>query len=441
MLDESTQLYGAKGAVLKYISETDLSIPIQPFVLVPVGANWRDQEKEINELSDYVLVRSSSPLEDGKKLSFAGLFDTVAFRGGDESAQDVYDSTTHEDVQRYMAIHGVEGEIPMGLVFQKDARARWNYSALRHPHRQNIILIQGRSVNQMDVTSEYYFDENTELVYNVSRRFRSQGAFGGEEVEHWVKNGLIEAIEAYRKIESMDAFQTGYTYQMEFGTEPFSVYQFRPFRKKEIGASFEVAILDSDNSSYETDFCFGITPPEGIELIVARALPASNNDRVIEHFRKELSGLPRDKAVEKLMAHWRLSDAERVYAETITDNPSASGYDLTKLFDEAIMKLNDQTGGDNTCLFQEGAHFYHGRGIDLVYPNASALVAPNTTDFMSHNWFRAMQHYGAVLVSTLGERTGARVRVVSNGLEGMVEILEDAPRSFRDDPFSRLPEV
>ncbi|MEK6914909.1 MAG: hypothetical protein AABW83_04625 [Nanoarchaeota archaeon] len=36
-LKEEIKIYGAKGAVIKYIHEYDNTIPIEPFVLVPVG--------------------------------------------------------------------------------------------------------------------------------------------------------------------------------------------------------------------------------------------------------------------------------------------------------------------------------------------------------------------------------------------------------------------
>ncbi|MBI3334838.1 hypothetical protein HYZ97_05100, partial [Candidatus Pacearchaeota archaeon] len=97
-LEQEVATYGAKGAVLNYIRSNAPEIPIQPFILVPVGQDWREHEREINRLDDS-LVRSSSPLEDGQEMSFAGLFETTQF-SGQQSVDYVMASLTDENTLR-----------------------------------------------------------------------------------------------------------------------------------------------------------------------------------------------------------------------------------------------------------------------------------------------------------------------------------------------------
>ena len=141
-LDNEIMRYGAKGANLKYIKENAPQIPIEPFILVSTTENWKNYQNQITDLGD-CLVRSSSPIEDGKDLSFAGLFDTNKFYDSC-SVENVLDSINSEDAKQYARNHNVVIPKEMGLVFQKESKSNWNWGMLRHPHQENLIFIMGR---------------------------------------------------------------------------------------------------------------------------------------------------------------------------------------------------------------------------------------------------------------------------------------------------------
>ena len=421
-LEADVNRFGAKGAVLKYIHETDSSIPIEPFVLVPVGEDWRLHLNDIERLGDS-LVRSSSPLEDGKKISFAGIFGTEKF-ALDGSVQYVLNSANSLEARRYARIHGIEGPIEMALVFQRDSKSYYNWSILRHPHMSNLLFAMGRPVDdRARVSRNYVFDERTKTLHDVVD-YNSSRIDGRKRPEEGMWVDLETAIKTYKKIESMPEFQTDFAYQMEFGTTPFSVYQFRPFRKKEkaswtLKRRRNLGIFDNEYS-----ICFGITPPEGYELKLVRGL---NSNKVRNHVNlySKLTdeGKSREEIIKELMKEAEFNEQERIYAEMITRIPKDTlGSVETKAYELALRKLNRQLAKDETCLYQEDMHNYYGKGSDLVFPNAKVWVPQGALQFLSHEWFRPLQHYDVSLLgyASLGGKTGDKVRVFSDGVRGLI---------------------
>ena len=76
---------------------------------------------------------------------------------------------------------------------------------------------------------------------------------------------------------------------------------------------------------------------------------------------------------------------------------------------------------DESCLYQECMHFYYGRDIDLVFPNAKAWIASGGVQFLSHNWFRALQTYDVALVDygNVNGKTGDKIKILSDGIFGV----------------------
>ena len=136
MIDLSN--YGAKGANLKYISEHLPELPIPPYVLIPIGADWIEYLEEIKDLGQ-ALVRSSSPVEDGNRISFAGLFNTTFFNG-EKSIREVRKAIEHyqkiEQLEEYKDNYSYQMEFgvsPLAIFqwrpFRRKERAEWKISS------------------------------------------------------------------------------------------------------------------------------------------------------------------------------------------------------------------------------------------------------------------------------------------------------------------------
>ena len=221
-------------------------------------------------------------------------------------------------------------------------------------------------------------------------------------------------------IEQLPAFQTGYVYHMEFGTSPLSIYQFRPFKKIE-PPPFELDIEEMDCYN----LCFGITPAEGIELTVVRSLSASDEREHIEFCKNNLTTLPVDERMTELARHWNLPNSETQYIREIAEmDQSSGGYADCEAFDRAKIQLS-KLYGENVLLFHRSAHSNFGRPIDMVCPNAKVWVPEGGLQFLTHDWFRAIQHYPVSLLSykNLNRITGDKVRVHSNGIHSIVTSL------------------
>ncbi len=424
-LEEDIRKYGAKGAVLDYIKSNAPQVPIEPFVLVPVGVDWKNYELSIKDLGD-CLVRSSSPLEDGQRLSFAGLFATEHFHG-QQSVDWVMESLTNEDTLEYARIHEVKQPLEMGLVFQSDSKSTWNWGILRHPHQENLLFVMGKPVpNPYQISDNFVYDERTGKLQDVVNFCRTRTSDFFKPKFKDMPNGIEEAIELYRKVESLPAFQTGFTYHMEVGTDPVSIYQFRPFKRKQQSTwNIDFSEFERLGDEYNTNrfgLSFGITNAEGLDLTVARALSSHEQRKHIERYRKKFAGRPHKQIVRSLLRGWDLSPLERAYAEEVARiDPNTYGGVDSEAFDKALQSINDRMKKEETCLYQESMHFYYGKDIDLVFPNAKVWIASGGVQFLSHNWFRALQTYDISLVDygRIDGKTGDKVRIFSDGVLGV----------------------
>lgn len=425
-LESDVMRYGAKGAVLDYIKSNAPDVPIEPFVLVPVGEDWKKYEHRINDLGD-CLVRSSSPLEDGQEMSFAGLFWTTQFYG-QHSVDQVLESLSDEDTLRYAEIHGVKTPLEMGLTFQRDSKSSWNWGMLRHPHHENLLFIMGRPVpDRPRISDNFVYDEKTGKLQDVEDFCQSRVYPDFREARFKdMPDGIEEVIEHYRRIEGLPAFQTGFTYHLEFGTNQVTIYQFRPFRRKQQATwnidFSELKKLENDYRIHQFGISFGITDKSGLDLTLARALSSHEQRKHIEKYREKHAGKPHDKVVRALLRGWDLSPPERVYAEEVARiDPNTYGGVESEAFDKAVQRINDQMKKEETCLYQESMHFYYGKDIDLVFPNAKVWIASGGVQFLSHNWFRALQTYDVALVDygRVNGRTGDKVKILSDGNFGV----------------------
>jgi len=423
-LDEDMVTYGPKVARLKYVNETDPTVPIEPYVLVPIGADWRDYRGEINKLGD-CLVRSTSNVEGRGRVGFSGLFKSVNFDGSEKSVQQVLDSAQSEEVQRYAQIHGVTEPIKLGVFFHKKSESTQNWSMVRHPHRPEIIFVMGRPVNvRSDVSHNYVFDENTGGL----TRTDDWGAqvTHPDGLQHYHLDSppveqINEAITNYKKTEAMPGFQDGFTRLMEFGLHPFSAYQWTPFREKEVADWTLRGWALDDFVIYPLSF--GITPSDGVPLNLVRGIFGGLDVQfAVGAMRKEFSHLPLDEATEKLAERMGLNQVELPYARYLAkhDTTFIRGAHVAEVFGEISNSLSDRRNSLFHICFSYG---YYGEDLDLLFPDSRALVLHGGLEFLSHNRFRAMQHYDYAMsgdqeVVTL--KTGDRLRLFSDGRKAII---------------------
>lgn len=245
--------YGGKGAILNHIRDnTDLPIPT--YVVMQSGQTVSSVLDDFNAMQKPVIVRSSSPYE---YEDFEGIFESVRDVKNriqlEMAIRDVQDSARSERAKQYAEQHGFKIGEDIHLIVQEQTQSLEG-RMLRHPNNPDLVFItyfEGRGKYQQHYRT-FLFDETTgEDKY--CRGFISHG------IE---KEDAQFLVEQYKKIESLVQIADDSVLFVEFGFNPFAVYQARPFMKKQI-TDFKLPEANGDNI-LETDFVFGITPPEGI---------------------------------------------------------------------------------------------------------------------------------------------------------------------------------
>ncbi|HYD03748.1 MAG TPA: hypothetical protein VEC16_05620 [Alphaproteobacteria bacterium] len=360
--EENIQLYGTKAAVLDYIKNSTPGIPIEPYILIPKGEPWKKYEDKIQSLGSS-LVRSSSPIEGLKDKSFAGLLHTTDFYG-DSSVEEVMNSVNSDVIKKYMQIHDLSSPVEMIPFFQKKSQSDWNMGMMRHPHRDNLIFISGKQAYR---NKNVLYDEDSKKFYDANNYFSS--LYTREESEELPEKQIQQALEYYKHIESLEKFQTGYVYNMEFGTDPLSIYQFTSFKPK------QKANWENKKESYSEypkeklstkKLVFGITNPEGLELKV-----------------------------------------------------------ITKNYYDRVFEQNEKAIKEETCINEQDEERPFGLGtstttnIDLVFPNAKAwLTYPRAGGFLAHEMFRPLQHYDISILNYMGEPKN--IKIFSDGITATI---------------------
>jgi len=408
--------YGAKAVNLDYIKQSIPNAPILPYVLVGVDESWKAREKEILSLGENILVRSSSPFEDGAEVSFAGLFDSVLASKSIHSTLEgaverVKDSVNDSNTNRYAAIHGITEPLTMALVFQKRHPDNASWSMVRHPHLHNVMFISRQY--KEDASSSWVYEQDKGIAY-------PQEATEEEIKLKDISQDLERALDFYYSVESLPRYQMGYTYQMEFGVSPFSFFQFRPFRKKE-EANWECSSTNISKGEKYQHFTFGITPKEGIELKTIRMIDFFSSPSLDQGLKGKKD---REEVLKIVREAMGLNTEEEIYAQTLFSQLKPGVVSSAYHLHEAVEELHQRYSNESTAVLSGSLH--HHAQIDILFPSSKVWIPSyvGSSNFMAHNCFRAIQHYPISLMGYLcRNKTGDKVRVFSDGINARIEYL------------------
>lgn len=405
-LAEDTQVYGRKPAVLQHIKEELPTIPIEPFVAIAQGEDWKQYLEAITALGPCI-VRSASSVEGGR-YGFSGLMRSEPFFGKD-AVQAVIDSFTSDQVLMYAQHHGVATPIPVRYFFHKISQSNAHWTMLRHPHIPSRLFISEIPGTYGSTGRDFVYDQGR-LSYT-----RDLGIDHIDSADVKFQNEFTQAIAAFEAIEGLPAFNTEYVYAMEFGTSPLSIYQFTEFRLK-----LQVERFVEPNF-FTCPIVFGVTSPKGIELPIVRVLGSRLVEDKFEE-TQQLKHFPLEIRVTSLCNTWDINDLERPYAEEValSQHPFRD-YRDHETFHRAIYRIA-QASVKPFALFEEDIH-NGGKEIDLIVPEAAAWIAGVAHDFLSHHLFRAAQHYPLAVLGDISvhPQTGERVRITSDGANAKIE--------------------
>lgn len=410
--------YGGKGAILTHIRDnTDLPIP--RYVIKNAGQGLDGVMQEFDAMTKPVIVRSSSPCEYG---DFEGIFESVRDvndRGSLSGAVErVEASATNERAQEYAKQNGFKINGKMHVIIQEQSPSKFCGAIMRHPNNPDLVFMtyfSGRGDYRQEYSS-FLFNEKTQNEQD-SRGFHSGSI---------ILDDAKFLVEQYKKIESLEQITKKEVLFVEFGFDPFAIYQARPFARKQT-ADFQLPEADLKKDLW-TDFVFGITPKEGIVLPVVRSLGQDE---------AKMAAIDLGKGPETEIMEF--GDYER---SDLWHNLSTLGMLMRiggppgSLPDEYLPKTLMQWHSTAEKVLEDKPYALVISSIrrdkydtDLSVQNMDALIVGGTDSFLVHNPLRMFKKAKVTLgirpelcfcdfFRNLNSIKG-KVRIISNGKEGI----------------------
>ena len=424
------QKYGGKAALLHELQKALPKLPIPPFSVYGYAEPFTSAITAFNQLKKPVIVRSSSPHE---LFGFDGIYETVKDVDSpsrlEHAIRKVHDSADSELAKAYASVHKISIDHVIHCIIQEQTSSAFTGAMLRHPNNPELLFITmysgkgGYTNNGLWKEKMSTLRAHNFLTYNTAEN-RAEEIFCLSNRGIEIETGAFLA-EQYAAIEQALPFLGTHSLVVEFGFNPFYVYQARPFRKKET-ADFAVDVPTKNKKREEyirSDFALGITSREGIVFPVLRGLGTKDAKSYI-HFLKAGKSIesffqaPQDKYL-----FFKLEDMAVASRLGLPHQDST----LATLLSDHNTFLDDKIKKPY-CFVTTSANreLYH---VDLTIPHAQAVITGGMDNFLVHEMMRLLADSKLVV----GHRfppinefyTSLRslkdsVRIISNGKKAVV---------------------
>ena len=413
---EQVQKYGGKAAILMYVQRKLPSLPIPPFVVLEHGQSVDAVLGDFNAMRKPVIVRSSSPHEYG---DFEGIFDTV--RDVDDrtslegAVSQVRASATSERAIEYARQNGFAIDERMNVIVQEQSPSNETCAMLRHPNNPLLLLInafRGRG----EFTQSY-----RSILFNEYTKSHSDNRVVNPFDERMLdQKTALDLSKQYSSLESLTEIAPGYSLLVEFGLDPFALYQVRPFKEIKTTDFDLPSRYKEDSRRIWSDFVFGITPPDGLVLPVFRSFGETEATKVIGNRQMGLLKTLQFNEVDTLLE----SELRQAFDAKYGFGIDVSHADLMQQWN---LQGNDMMDGQAYCFMTSSANRDH-YDVDLSVPNMKALILSRSENLLVHGLVRlfkkadvALAHPTLWVSDFFGQTTSIddKVRIISNGREAV----------------------
>lgn len=407
---EEINKYGGKGAILNHVKSKLPEMPVPPYTILESGDNLDSILKDFNSMKKPVIVRSSSPHEYG---DFEGIFKSVQDVGDEGNLswaiKAVKESAISERATIYAKQNGFQINEQMHVVIQEQSESRYHGAMMRHPNNPNLIFISYYSLARLRHHESLVFDDN---AFDEAEPLRS--LYNKMPVDHG-----RALVENYRKIESLSDIADGYSLFVEFGFEPFALYQVRPFKKIET-ADFQIPDKYKNDVEKWTNFTFGITSKDGIVLPILKGVSTRDAKFLSTDLGKKAEILHGDYD-EKLK-----QDLNVITLMMLEEVPVPE-----KMISDILSQHNFYTGEqikEPYCYITPSAQ-REGYDVDLSVPNMEGLILSGVDTFLVHDLIRLFKKANIVAgfpsvfhreFYISARSVEDKVRIISNGIEAVV---------------------
>ncbi|MBI2542619.1 MAG: hypothetical protein HYW24_00310 [Candidatus Aenigmarchaeota archaeon] len=411
---EITQ-YGGKGAILNYVRDKLPDIPIPNYVIKEYGAGLSGVLHRFHRMKKPVIVRSSSPYEYS---DFEGIFDSVPDVYDKCSLEDairqVEKSATSERAVEYARQNGFHIDEQINVVIQEQSPSGYCGAMMRHPNNPDLIFIS-------------YFEGRGEYSRQHKRYLFDEKVQGESENHEIISRGISDEdakflVDRYRQLESLKEIADGQSLFVEFGYDPFELYQVRPFKRIET-ADFQLPSVGAN--VLHADIVFGITPPQGIVLPVIRGLGKWE----VLQVASKLGGFEEPEITfEGVDDDLKMNLTNLGMSSILGGNADIILYGSANVMKIHYSSSSEMLGRERYCFMTSSAH-QEEYDVDLSVPNMRALVIGRADNFLVHGLMRLIKKADvSILKSNLWyqkmyqttESVRDRVRIISNGKEAVV---------------------
>ncbi len=303
------RIVGGKGKYLQQLREASLGLEtfeVPRFFVIPVDhpAQYESTyfsliKPHFNKLQKPVAVRSSSPLEDGIKATFAGLFDSVLdvceFDEFIEAFHFVVDSACRDSVQNHARRMEVQYTNAMAVIVQEQ---------VEDPSLYGIVQLDSKNKPNPSFRCEF-FQEGSEVSYSNGT---DALAVFKKNIIHRRRHGNVRLLDYYAIVQAaIDArdylrFESEVQLEVCFSPDkPIQFVQIREFPEKKSDMSLDVDLNIPEGAPHiVSEICNGIAGDivlpayvtfsrSGFELNILEKVQI--NSDYWEHFRKN-SNIP-----------------------------------------------------------------------------------------------------------------------------------------------------
>jgi hypothetical protein len=399
---QDIQQYGGKGAILNHIRDNAPDIPIPDYVIKKQGQWLWSIRKELNILQRPLIVRSSSPYEYS---DFEGIFDSITDVESKldlrEAIKRVEESATTKRAKKYAEQRSFDIGNKIHTIIQEQMGCKFKGAMIRHPNNPDLIFMNcynGKSNNR----DHYHY------LFNTKTRRE-------EENDIFLSLGISDdtacfLADAYERIEELKEIAEEETLYVEFGLNPFFVFQARPSGKIET-ADFEVP--EADDSMLSTDLVFGITPQEGIVYPVLRSISYFESVKEARALYKKYF----DGSSESVL---HLGQLDQILTEGLLDWADHRSINIPTVIQNHNEYVDSQLGGHCLMMTYTGREKYD---LDLSVPHMKAMITGGMQGFLTHDVMRLLKTADVTMgVNSLLSKdfyrnmpSGTEIRIISNG--------------------------
>lgn len=279
--------YGAKAGILLYVAQRLPDIPQAPMIVSEIGESTASimARADAANIKWPRLFRSSAEAE---LVGYEGIFLTetigpyeagharVAWNRNNYSIYrnpEYFESGIRQtiDTIRYspqrMKEDGEEQHLPdeINVIVAEQSPSLYVGTYIIHPNIKGLYLItvaSSSTINTLDA-------DRTTFSFTAGEGARelewySAHHFGGEELE----NQLAQVVSWHERIAALPDMDPSWSYQVEFGIQPASLFQVRPFKPLQ-ESSFQLPPMEPEFG--RPPIVIGTTPPQGLVLRIVNA--------------------------------------------------------------------------------------------------------------------------------------------------------------------------